>query len=316
MSRNFSEEDAVIKACEKILPSAVMVSTVQLVEDYFYRAHPVEGVGSGLIADSKGYILTSRHVVSGARRIQVMIPDGKILDAKVVGEDPAIDSAVLKIEGKSLPAAELGDSDGLKIGQTVIAIGVPFRLTGGATVTKGVISAVSRTIQSDRGSLENLVQTDAAINPGNSGGPLIDIDAKVIAINTAIIPFAQGIGFAIPINAAKRVLNRVLKYGSYKRPWLGVVGVDITTSIANYYKLSVSKGVLVVRVLRGSPADEAGISAGDSIVEVEGKELKSMSNLVAYLEDKSVGDEISLTVVRGRKSGRVTAQLAETPEGL
>ncbi|WXG44947.1 MAG: trypsin-like peptidase domain-containing protein [Promethearchaeati archaeon SRVP18_Atabeyarchaeia-1] len=308
-----SEEDAVIKACEKILPSAVMVSTVQLVEDYFYRAHPVEGVGSGLIADSKGYILTSRHVVTGARRIQVMTPDGKVLDAKVVGEDPAIDSAVLKIEGKGLPAAELGDSDTLRIGQTVIAIGVPFRLTGGATVTKGVISAVSRTIQSDRGNLENLVQTDAAINPGNSGGPLIDIGAKVIAINTAIIPFAQGIGFAIPINAAKRILNRVLKYGSYKRPWLGVVGVDITTSLANYYKLSVSKGVLVARVLRGSPAYEAGIAAGDSIVEVEGSELKSMSDLVAHLEDRNVGDEISLTVVRGRQKGKFTARLEETP---
>lgn len=311
-----SEDDAVIKACEKILPSAVMVSTVQLVEDYFYRAHPVEGVGSGLIADSKGYILTSRHVVSGARRIQVMLPDGKVLDAKVVGEDATIDSAVLKIESRGLPAAELGDSDKLRIGQTVIAVGVPFRLTGGATVTKGVISAVKRTIQSDAGSLENLVQTDASINPGNSGGPLIDLNARVIAINTAIIPFAQGIGFAITINSAKRVLGKVLKYGSYIRPWLGLVGVDVTPSIANYYRLSATRGVLVIRVFRGSPAHEAGISEGDVLTAADDSELKSMSDLVEYLQEKSVDDEISLTMVRGKQKGKVTARLAETPAEL
>lgn len=311
-----SEDDAVIRACEKILPSAVMVSTVQLVEDYFYRAHPVEGVGSGLIADSRGYILTSRHVVSGARRIQVMLPDGKVLDAKVVGEDATIDSAVLKIDSRGLPAAELGDSDKLKIGQTVIAVGVPFRLTGGATVTKGVISAVKRTIQSDAGSLENLVQTDASINPGNSGGPLIDLNARVIAINTAIIPFAQGIGFAITINSAKRVLDKVLKYGSYIRPWLGLVGVDVTPSIANYYKLSAMRGVLVIRVFRGSPAHEAGISEGDVLTAVDDSELKSMSDLVEYLQEKNVDDEISLTMVRGKQKGKATARLAETPAEL
>jgi serine protease Do len=311
-----SEDDVVVKACEKILPSAVMVSTVQLVEDYFYRAHPVEGVGSGLIADSKGYIITSRHVVSTARRIQVMLQDGKVLDAKVVGEDAAIDSAILKIDSRGLPAAELGDSDKLKIGQTVIAVGVPFRLTGGATVTKGVISAVNRTIQSDTGSLENLVQTDAAINPGNSGGPLIDLNARVIAINTAIIPFAQGIGFAIPINAAKRVLDKVLKYGSYVRPWLGLVGIDVTPSLANYYRLAVSKGVLVIRVMRGSPAHEAGLSEGDVITAVDDKELKAMSGLVEYLQEKNVDDEISLTMVRGRQKGRVTAKLSEIPAEL
>nr|MDO8098140.1 trypsin-like peptidase domain-containing protein [Candidatus Njordarchaeota archaeon] len=311
-----SEEDAVIRASEKILPSVVMVSTVQLVEDYFLRAHPVEGVGSGLVADPKGYIMTSRHVVAGARRIQIWLHDGKVLEGKVVGEDPAIDSAVIKVDAKNLPAAELGDSDKLKIGQTAIAVGVPFRLTGGATVTKGVISAVSRSIQSDKGNLENLVQTDAAINPGNSGGPLIDVNGKVIAINTAIIPFAQGIGFAIPINAAKRVLDRVLKYGKYIKPWLGLVGMDINPSIANYYSLSVSKGVLVARVFHGSPADEAEITPGDVIVATDDVELKSMSSLVKYLENKNVGDEISLTIVRGRQKGQVRTTLAEPPAEL
>jgi S1-C subfamily serine protease len=311
-----SEEDAVIRASEKILPSVVMVSTVQLVEDYFLRAHPVEGVGSGLVADSRGYVMTSRHVVAGARRIQVWLHDGKVLEGKVVGEDPTIDSAVIKVDAKNLPAAELGDSDKLKIGQTAIAVGVPFRLTGGATVTKGVISAVSRSIQSDKGNLENLVQTDAAINPGNSGGPLIDVNGKVIAINTAIIPFAQGIGFAIPINAAKRVLDRVLKYGKYIKPWLGLVGMDINTSIANYYGLSASKGILVARVFRGSPVDEAGIATGDVIVAVDDVELKSMSSLIKNLEDKNVGDEISLTIIRGRQKGQVKTTLAKPPAEL
>jgi S1-C subfamily serine protease len=245
-----------------------------------------------------------------------MLPDGKVLDAKVVGEDATIDSAVLKIDSRGLPAAELGDSDKLKIGQTVIAVGVPFRLTGGATVTKGVISAVKRTIQSDAGSLENLVQTDASINPGNSGGPLIDLNARVIAINTAIIPFAQGIGFAITINSAKRVLDKVLKYGSYIRPWLGLVGVDVTPSIANYYKLSAMRGVLVIRVFRGSPAHEAGISEGDVLTAVDDSELKSMSDLVEYLQEKNVDDEISLTMVRGKQKGKATARLAETPAEL
>lgn len=300
-----SEEDLVVKASDRILPSVVMVSTVQLVEDYFFRAHPVEGVGSGLIVDSKGYVLTSRHVISGARRIQIMFQDGKQLDGKVVGEDPGIDIAVIKVDSRGLPAAELGDSDKLRIGQTAIAVGVPFRLTGGATVTKGVISAVARTIQSDRGSLENLVQTDAAINPGNSGGPLIDINGKVIAINTAIIPFAQGIGFAIPINSAKGVLDRVLKYGSYMKPWLGLVGVDVNSSIANYYGLSVSKGILVVRVFRRGPADEADIAAGDVITAVDNSELKSMSALIEYLGSKNVGEEVTMTIVRGQQKGRL-----------
>ena len=193
------DEEAVLNIIEKATRSVVNISTMKLVQNIFYQAVPVAGVGSGTIIDSKGLVLTNNHVVGGAERINVTLWNNEILEGRIVGSCPIHDIAVVKVAGRSLQACNLGESDKLRVGQRVYAIGNPFGLAGGPSVTSGVVSAINRTIESSRGMIENLVQTDASINPGNSGGPLVDLDGKVVAINTAIIPYAQGIGFAIPI---------------------------------------------------------------------------------------------------------------------
>jgi serine protease Do len=240
------DEKKVLGVIEKATKSVVNISTVRLVHNLFYQAVPVGGMGSGTIFDAdKGLILTNNHVVGGAEKINVTLYNNQVIEGTIVGSCVARDIAVIKVKGKDLQSAELGDSDKVRVGQRVYAIGNPFGLSGGPTVTSGVISALNRTIESDRGLIENLVQTDAAINLGNSGGPLVDLEGKIIAINTAIIPFAQGIGFAIPINSAKTCTTDILTEGTGKRPWLGVVGLTLTEQIARYYGLPVGHGVLV-----------------------------------------------------------------------
>lgn len=226
------DEKMVLDIVERVTKSVVNISTVKLVHRMFYQTVPVEGMGSGTIIDPNGYILTNNHVVGGAEKIDVVLWNGEVLQGKLVTSCTVHDTAVVKVERKELPVAELGDSDKLRVGQRVYAIGNPFGLSGGPTVTSGVISAVSRTIDSQRGLLENLVQTDAAINPGNSGGPLVDLEGKVVAMNTAIIPFAQGIGFAIPINAARECTADVVKSGRPSRPWLGIIGLSLTGELS------------------------------------------------------------------------------------
>jgi S1-C subfamily serine protease len=229
------DEKNVLDIIEKVSKSVVNISTIKLVHNMFYQAVPVAGMGSGTIIDTKGLILTNNHVVGGAEKIHVILWNNEALEGTIEGSCAVHDIAVVKVNGKNLQAAELGNSDKLRVGQRVYAIGNPFGLAGGPTVTSGVISAINRTIESERGLIESLVQTDAAINPGNSGGPLVDLEGKVIAINTAIIPFAQGIGFAIPINSAKACTNGMVSEGIAKRPWLGVIGLSITGEVARYY---------------------------------------------------------------------------------
>ena len=196
------DEDAILDTIAKVSKSTVNISALKIVHNIFYQAVPVGGIGSGTIIDSKGLILTNNHVVGGAHKINVTLGNDEVLEGSIVGSCSIHDLAVVKINStkKNLQPAELGNSDKIRVGQRVYAIGNPFGLTGGPSVTSGVISAINRTIESESGLIENLVQTDASINPGNSGGPLVDVTGKVIAINTAIIPYAQGIGFAIPIN--------------------------------------------------------------------------------------------------------------------
>jgi len=201
----------------------------------------------------------------------------------------------------------------LRVGQRVFAIGNPFGLAGGPTVTSGVISALNRSIESPRGMIENLVQTDAAINPGNSGGPLVDIKGKVVAINTAIIPFAQGIGFAIPINSAKKCTNEIIAHGSMIRPWLGVSGLTVTREVASYYGLPIDKGVLVTRVIPGSPADNAGIVPGDTVLEFAGKTTNSIEELVEEIQKRKAGEKVEMLILRNSKRWIVEAVLEKTP---
>jgi S1-C subfamily serine protease len=221
--------------------------------------------------------------------------------------------AIIKVEGEKLPAAEMGDSDKLRVGQRVFAIGNPFGLSGGPTVTSGVISAINRSIESSQGMIENLVQTDAAINPGNSGGPLVDTQGRIVAINTAIIPYAQGIGFAIPINSAKTCTNEIIAHGSMIRPWLGVSGLTVTKEVASYYGLPIDKGALVTRVIPDSPADNAGIVSGDIVLEFAGKTTNTIEELVKEIQKRKAGEKVKIVILRKSTRWIVEAVLERTP---
>jgi S1-C subfamily serine protease len=296
------DENKVLEVIEKVTKSVVNISSVRVVRNLFYQAVPVAGMGSGTIFDAeKGLILTNNHVVGGAEKISVTLWNNQVIEGDIVGSCVARDIAVVRLEAKELRSAELGDSDKLRVGQRVYAIGNPFGLSGGPTVTSGVISALNRTIESDRGLIENLVQTDAAINPGNSGGPLVDLEGKIVAISTAIIPFAQGIGFAVPINSAKTCTTDILTEGTGKRPWLGVVGLTLTEEIARYYGLPVGHGVIVTKVGEGSPAEFAGMTQGDIILEVDNVETLSIEDLVREIRKRKVGDKIRIFALRNGK---------------
>ncbi len=292
------DEKAVLDTLEKVSKSVVNINTVKLISRMLYQAIPVEGMGSGTIIDSKGQILTNNHVVGGAEKITVTLWNGEILEGKIVGACSVHDTAIVKVNKPELPAAELGDSEKLRVGQRVYAIGNPFGLTGGPTVTSGVISATKRTIESQRGLIENLVQTDAAINPGNSGGPLLDLEGKVVAINTAIIPYAQGIGFAIPINTAKQCTSDMIREGVAARPWLGIVGLSLSSEISRYYNLPLEHGVLVTKVTDGSPAQHAGMIMGDIILKMDRVDIESIEDLLGEIHRRKVGDQIRITVFR------------------
>jgi serine protease Do len=307
------EEKNVLDIIEKVSKSVVNISTMKLVHNIFYQAVPVAGMGSGTIIDPKGLILTNNHVVGGAEKIRVTLWNNEVMEGKIVGSCAIHDIAVVKVNRESLQAAELGNSDKLRVGQAVYAIGNPFGLTGGPSVTSGVISAINRTIESQRGILENLVQTDAAINPGNSGGPLVDLEGKVVAISTAIIPFAQGIGFAIPINGAKTCTNGIVNEGISRRPWLGIIGLSITEEIARYYSLPVNRGVLVTKVVEGSPAEDAEMADGDIILEIDNLETGRIEDLVKEIHTRKVGDKVKIFALRKGREHFFELKLSETP---
>ena len=308
-------ENAVLDTIEKVTKSVVNISAIKLVHNIFYQAVPVGGMGSGTIIDPKGLILTNNHVVGGAQKINVTLGSNEMLEGTIVGSCAIHDVAVVKINGfnRNLQAAQLGDSDKVRVGQRVYAIGNPFGLAGGPSVTSGVISAINRTIESDRGLIENLVQTDASINPGNSGGPLVDVTGKVIAINTAIIPFAQGIGFAIPINSAKSCTDEIVTEGAVKRPWLGIVGLTLTREIARYYNLPVNRGVLVTRIADDSPAEAAGMAEGDIILEISNAETNGIEDLVNEIQKRKIGDVVRILALRNGREHFFELKLSEAP---
>ena len=299
-----SEKD-VVDLIEKASKSVVNVNTIRIFRDVFYRVVPVQGMGSGFIIDNEGYVLTNNHVIAEAHEITVTLSDSRVFQGQLAGTSRRADVAVIKIEGENLTPATLGDSDKLRVGQRVYAIGNPFGLVGGPTVTSGVISALNRTIHSEQGAFEGLVQTDAAINPGNSGGPLIDVEGKVVAINTAIIPFAQGIGFAVPINAAKAWTDDILLHGVVRKPWLGITGFTITRDVAAQYRLPVESGVLVVGVESDSPSSKAGMKKSDIILGMDGQKVGSIEDLKNMLKEKQPGEETELTVLRDSRQSQL-----------
>jgi len=307
-----SEKDTV-DLIEKACQSVVNVNTIRVFHDLFYRVVPVQGMGSGFVIDEEGYVLTNNHVIAEAREIAVTLSDGRVFQGRLEGTCRSADVAVVKIEGENLSSITLGDSDKLRVGQRVFAIGNPFGLVGGPSVTSGVISAVNRTIHSEQGAFEGLVQTDAAINPGNSGGPLIDVEGKVVAINTAIIPFAQGIGFAVPINAAKACMNDILLHGAVRRPWLGITGFTITKDVAAQYRLPVESGVLIANVESDSPSSKAGMKKDDIILGMNGKRIDSIEELQDILREKQPGEKAELTILRDLRQARLEVLLERTP---
>lgn len=265
-------------------------------------------LGSGFIIDEDGYIVTNNHVIEDADEIQVKLRNGDEYDAEIVGRDPNTDLALIKTKsGKNFPFVSLGDSDALKIGQWVVAIGNPFGLEH--TVTAGIVSAKGRVIGS--GPYDDFIQTDASINPGNSGGPLLDMSGSVIGINTAIIASGQGIGFAIPANLARGIIEQLKSHGEVTRGWLGVAIQDISPEIAEYYGIKNKEGVLVTEVFKGDPADEAGIEPKDIIIGVDGSKVETTRDLTRMIAGLGVGESAKIKVLRDGTEKNFTVKIAK-----
>ncbi len=325
---------------EMVSPSVVNIRTVKTVkgggrvfrhffrgprgedpmEDFFRRFFDDEdrqrefkqrSLGSGFFISKKGFIVTNNHVVENADKIQVILKSGKEYDAEIVGRDPNTDIALIKVTAKDdFPVVTLGNSAELKVGQWVVAIGSPFGLEH--TVTAGIVSAKGRVIGS--GPYDDFIQTDASINPGNSGGPLIDMQGKVVGINTAIIAGGQGIGFAIPIDLAGGIIEQLQAHGSVTRGWLGVAIQNVTDEMAAYYGLKGQKGVLVTEVFPGDPADRAGVKAKDIITAVDSKKVETSRELTRMIAGISVGSKIKIDIWRDGKKKTLKVKIAKRDE--
>lgn len=272
------------------------------------RRETQESLGSGVIIDGqKGLVLTNAHVIAGGTSITARLLDGRELEATLVGSDPDFDVAVLRLAtgGKPLPQAAMGDSGDIMIGETAIAIGNPFGYTN--TVTTGVVSAVGRSLKHEGGAYADLIQTDAAINPGNSGGPLVNLAGEVIGINMAIQAQAQGIGFAIPINKARRVVAQIVGGGGVTPAWLGLSGQDVDARTARYFKLDRPRGMLVTEVDPGSAAEKAGLKPGDLVLSVGGTDLDDKDQFLGILRTSAVGESLALVVRRDKETLRLSA---------
>ncbi len=310
---NFSElEGEISGVVEKVGNSVVLISKdIQARTGYGYTV-PAKGLGSGIIISSSGYIVTNYHVVEGARRIEVTTPSGDVYDAEYKGGDMATDVAILKIRAKDLEPAVLGDSDRLKVGQFALAVGNALGLPGKPTISLGVISALERPLPQAEFVFEGLIQTDAAINPGNSGGPLATMDGKVVGINFSMIPFAQGIGFALPINTVKRIMNQVLENGRVIRPWLGISGATLHGN--QLKQLGAESGVYVAAVTRDSPAHLGGILPGDVIESLEGTRVTGMKDLLLRLSELKIGSRARIGIIRNGKRAQAETLIEEMPE--
>ena len=310
----FFNENIITNVAEKVGSAVVGISSQKIAYDFFLQPIPTDGVGSGFIFDERGYILTNAHVVSGATKITVTLADGRSIPGTVVGQDKNNDIAVVKINADKLNLAPLGDSKNVKVGQLAIAIGNPLGLELQRTVTAGIISATSRTVKDSDGVVhENMFQTDASINPGNSGGPLLNSKGQVIAINTAKITGAEGIGFAIPINVAKPIAEELIAHGTVSQPYIGITGSNITDEIAQYYNLPTSKGIVIMQIINGGPAAMAGLQPGDIITEIGGRNITDMQELKDTIKSKKVGDSIDLTVITSQGTSTVKVVLGQMP---
>jgi S1-C subfamily serine protease len=322
-----------IELYRRLSPGVVNITSTLLERDFFFNDVPRQGAGSGSIIDRRGYILTNHHVIEDARKLEVTLTNGKKYNAKFIGSDPDTDLAVLKINapGDEMTVIPMGSSQNLRVGQKVLAIGNPFGL--GQTMTRGIVSSIARTIRSRSGVLvEDVIQTDAAINPGNSGGPLIDSSGNLIGITSAIFSptgASVGIGFAIPVDTAKRVLQDLIERGEYLYPWAGVTLMTLTPGMAEALQLQVEKGALVLEVMPGSPAEKAGMSGGSRRIQVGNHILQVGGDVIVSMDDEPVteadmvirkirklraGDRIRFEVVGSRGGLRkITLTLSQKP---
>ncbi len=326
-SGDFSQ--AIRNVAQQARPGVVQVTNQQVAVDQFNQAFTIPaGVGSGVIYDDAGHVLTNNHVISGAQSLQVSLPDGRSLPARLVGADPQTDLAVLQVSGSQLPVLRLGRSADLQVGDWVVAIGNALGLPGGPTVTSGVVGALGRTVQvpSESGSgggpvLFDMIQTDAAINPGNSGGPLVNLASEVIGINTLVAGqaepgvVAQGIGFAIAIDTAKPIADELVRSGRVVHPYLGIRYAPLSPALAAQLGVNAQRGVIVSQVIAGSPAAAAGLRPRDVIVSIDGTPLVDDSSLARIINSHRPGDTITMQVQRGNQSMNLDARLDQLPSG-
>jgi len=321
------EEQNNISVYRKNIPSVVNVTSRAMTFDFFYGLVPQEGQGSGFVIDKEGHILTNYHVIADARQVEVTMHNRKKYKATVVGTDPAHDLAVIQIKAPELTPAVLGDSRNLQVGQKVYAIGNPFGLAG--TMTRGIVSSIRPVREPNGAYIDEAIQTDAAINPGNSGGPLMNWHGEVIGINTMILSNANqsaGIGFAIPINTAKAVLNDLMTLGRVRRPALGVRTIPISPELADEIGLPVDYGLLIVQVTPGGSAELAGLRGGteraylgnipimlggDLIVAIDGQKVEDEQDLSQMMDNHRAGDSVKITIYRNKKKIDMTVALGE-----
>ena len=305
---------SIAEVVDKATPSIVAIQTEGLTYNIFLQPVPTQGVGTGVVIDSNGYIVTNSHVVEGAKSVKVTLTDGRTFNAIKVNKDTVTDLALIQIEGQNLTPAHLGRSNDLSVGDWVVAIGNALALEGGPTVTAGIISYLGRSIQEPNGVvLSNLIQTDAAINPGNSGGPLLNMAGEVVGINTAIASGAENIGFAISISSALPIIEELIEHGRVTRPWLGIIYSDLTSAIIVRYGLSASEGVFIHNVLIDSPAAVAGLKPGDVIIRFAGQKITAADDLTEALQLHSIGQKVEIVFIRGSEELKITLALVESP---
>ncbi|MDP6459426.1 MAG: trypsin-like peptidase domain-containing protein [Candidatus Hydrothermarchaeota archaeon] len=330
-NQTLKQEVAITAIFNDVKDSVVHITSVTVERDFFMRPIPREGTGSGFIISEEGYILTNNHVIKDASELRVTLANGATLEADLVGADPLSDTAVIKIKSNgNLKAVKLGDSNQLSPGQLAIAIGNPYRLDN--TITIGVISALNRTLETEENFvIHGVIQTDAAINPGNSGGPLLNSKGEVIGINTAIyspIQGSVGIGFAISINTAKKVAEDLIEKGKVVRPWMGITGTTVTEQLAETWETGVNKGVHIIEVVEGGPAEKAGLMGtvsspgqedfilGDTIIELAGVTINTMENLIQTILEQEVGKTVEVKFIRDSKTLTTNVTLGERPDNL